>query len=104
VGILYESAVYAMSRQGILPAGRGGVWLWLVVGALIVALVFWLLWTRQSVWGARVVCILHAFRLPALIEGAFFGSSTSLPPSFYLVALFVVIVNFWMLARAGWDL
>jgi hypothetical protein len=39
------------------------------------------------------------------MEGAFFADATRiLPPSFYLTALGVVLVNLWMLARAGWDL
>jgi hypothetical protein len=104
VGILYEAAVYAMWRNGLLPAGRGGPVLWLVLGAGIVALVFWLLWKRRSVWAARILFVLVALRLPALIEGAFLGGATRLPESFYLTALVVVAANLWMLARAGWDL
>jgi hypothetical protein len=110
VGILYESAVLVMAQQGLLPASRGPVWVWLVIGALIVAVIFWGLWFRQSVWLARVVWALHALRLPALISRAFFPAavaapaSAAIPSSFYLVALGVVLVNLWMLARAGWDL
>jgi hypothetical protein len=67
--------------------------------------VFWALWTRQSVWTARVIWALGLFRLPALIEGAFFPTEPSrIPGSFFLVALVVVFINLWMLARAGWDL
>ena len=40
VGILYESAVLVMARQGLLSPERGPVWLWLVVGAAIVGAVF----------------------------------------------------------------
>jgi len=54
---------------------------------------------RQGNLGSRVA------RLPWLIGGAFFPlADARLPPSFYLVALVVVMVNLWMLARAGWDL
>ena len=109
VGVLYEGAVYAMARRGILvarPAERlAPAWLWLATGAAIVALVFWLLWSRESVWTARVIWFLGLFRIPALIEGAFFpGPGAMVPPGFYLVALAVVLLNLWALARAGWDL
>jgi hypothetical protein len=51
------------------------------------------------VWG------LHGLRLPALIRGAFFADASAVtPPSFYLTAIVVVVLNLWMLARAGWDL
>ena len=111
MGVLYESAVWVMARRGVLvdravAGGRTGpLWLWLALGAGIVALVFWLLWSRESVWTARIVWAMGLFRLPALLGGAFFPEpSAQVPPSFYLVALGVVLVNLWMLARAGWDL
>jgi hypothetical protein len=110
LGALYEGAVYAMARRGILvargPAERfAPAWLWLVIGAAIVALVFWLLWARESVWTARIVWFLGLFRIPALIEGAFFpGPGTMVPTGFYLVALVAVLLNLGALARAGWDL
>jgi len=105
VGLLYEFAVWVFAGEGLLPGDRGPVWVWLVFGALIVALVFWALWRWQNEWLARVVWALHSLRLPALLEGAFFPeAAASIPPSFYLTALTVVLVNLWMLARAGWDL
>jgi hypothetical protein len=105
VGILYESAVLVMARQGLLSAERGPVWLWLVVGAAIVGAVFWGLWYKELVWLARIIWALHALRLPALIAGSFFPAADAVvSPSFYMVALAVVLVNLWMLARAGWDL
>ncbi len=105
VGVLYESAVYAMARRGLLVERLGPPFLWLVLGAALVAVVFWLLWSRESVWTARVIWAMGLFRLPALIGGAFFPAPTArIPESFYLVALGVVLVNLWMLARAGWDL
>jgi hypothetical protein len=104
VGVLYEAAVYVIWKHDLLPPGRGGVWVWLLGGAAIVALVFWLLWKKRSVWTARIICVLHAFRLPALIEGAFLGGNLQIPPSFYMLALIIVILNLVMLARAGWDL
>jgi len=66
-----------MWRQGMLPARFGPSWLWL----------------------------LHSLRLPALINGAFFaGAEERVVPAFYLTAIVVVMINLWMLARAGWDL
>ncbi|MDX1396108.1 MAG: hypothetical protein R3195_17130 [Gemmatimonadota bacterium] len=105
VAILYESSVWVLHGAGALPAGRGPVAAWLVAGALVAAVVFWALYFRRSVWVARVVMVLGAFRLPALIRGAFVetGGGT-LEPSFYQTALVVVLINLWMLARAGWDL
>lgn len=105
VGLLYEAAVWVMARRGLMPEGRGPVWIWLLMGAAIVAAIFWGLWSKQSVWLARIVWGLHALRLPALLEGAFFPSpEAAIPPTGYLTALVVVLVNLWMLARAGWDL
>jgi glucan phosphoethanolaminetransferase (alkaline phosphatase superfamily) len=105
VGILYESAVLAVWKNGLLPATRGPVALWLVLGAAIVALVVWSLIRYQRPWIARTVFVLHALRLPSLISGAFFPSpDRAIAPSFYGAALIVVIINLWMLARAGWDL
>lgn len=104
VGVLYEAGVWAASRNGMVSAARGPVWVWLLIGAAIVAVVFWLLWKRQSAWAARIVWALGALRLPALINGAFLGGADRLPASFYLVALLVVVINLVMLARAGWDL
>jgi len=105
VGLLYEAAVWELARSGALPAGRGPVWVWLLLGAAIVAGVFWGLWSWQNRWFARAVWALHALRLPALLGGAFLpDAGARLPTSFYLVALVVVLVNLGFLARAGWDL
>ena len=105
VGLLYEAAVFALYRSGDLPA-RGPVAVWLLLGALVVALVFWGLWSWQNRWVARGVWALHALRLPWLIEGAFLAAPGDGPlsPGFYTAALVVVLINLWMLARAGWDL
>lgn len=105
VGILYEAAVWIVYRAGMLPEARGPVGLWLLLGALVVALVFSGLWWWQNAWFARAVWAVHALRIPWLLEGAFLGAPDAvLPPSFYLTALLVVLINLWMLARAGWDL
>jgi len=105
VGILYELGVWVLWRRGLMPGDRGPVWLFLLLGAGILAFVFWGLWSWQNRWFARIVWGLHALRIPALLEGAFLpAADASLPPSLYLFALAVVLVNLWMLARAGWDL
>ncbi len=104
VGLLYEATVFSLARAGLLPADRGPAWLWLALGAGIVAVVFWGLWRWQNPWFARLIFGLHALRLPALIDGAFLREAGSLPSSFYLTALAVVLINLWMLARAAWDL
>lgn len=104
VGLLYEATVFALARAGLLPTARGPAWVWLGMGAAIVAVVFWGLWRWQNVWFARAIFALHALRLPALIHGAFLQPDGVLPPPFYTAALPIVLVNLWMLARAGWDL
>jgi len=105
VGLLYEAAVVAMWRNGLVNPIRGPIVLWLLLGAAIVALVFWGLWFRRSVWLARGIWGLHALRLPSMIEGAFLpGPDAALPAAFYLTAIVVIVINLWMLARAGWDL
>ncbi len=104
VGLLYEFAVVAMWQAGLLPDTRGPIALWLLLGAAIVGLVVWGLWSWQNAWFARVLWLIHSLRLPALIGGAFFpGPEARLAPGFYLTALVVVVANLWMLARAGWD-
>lgn len=105
VGLLYEAAVWSMAGAGVLPAGRGPVGVWLAVGAVIVAFVFWGLWSWQNPWFARAIWALHALRLPFLIEGAFSpAAEPTLRPGFYVTALVVVVINLGFLARAGWDL
>ena len=104
VGILYECVVFVLWREGMLPPGRGGAPVWLLIGAVITLAIFWGLFSRRSVWLARIVWALHALRLPAILRGAFFVSDGVIPPSLWLVALPVVLINLWLLARAGWDL
>jgi hypothetical protein len=105
VAILYEAAVYAAWGRGLLPTRFGPPWLWLLLGAVVAGTVFVGLYRWQNVWFARVIWAIHALRLPALIDGAFFsGADARLSPAFYLTAVVVVVINLWMLARAGWDL
>jgi len=105
VAILYEAAVYAMLESGTLPARLGSPWVWLVAGAAVAAFVFVGLYYWRNVWFARIVWVLNGARTPSLIGGAFFAAPDGVTPSaFYLTALVVVVINLWMLARAGWDL
>ena len=105
VAILYEAAAYVMARNDMLPSRFGSPWLWLLFGAIVAGIVFTGLWRWQNAWFARIVWAIHGLRIPALIRGAFFAAPDArLPPAFYITALFVVSVNLWMLARAGWDL
>lgn len=130
VGILYEAAVWIAWRRGFLTDARGPVWMWLLIGAGVVAIVVgglwlcrpdpwlrppgrhslallasWLAWFWRSVWFPRLIWAMHAFRVPFLMEGAFLAPPEQrLSPAFYHTALVVVIINLWMLARAGWDL
>jgi hypothetical protein len=105
VAILYEAAAYAMWRAGRLPSTRlGPAWLWLILGGLVAGLVFVALLRWQNILFARVIWAVHGLRLPSLIHGAFFAGVGALPPAFYLTAMLAVVINLWMLARAGWDL
>ena len=105
VAILYEAGTYAMAGHGLLPDHYGPPWLWMVLGAVVAGLVFVGLLFWQNVWLARVVWAVHGLRLPALVNGAFLaGGDARVLPSLYLTALVVVMINLWMLARAGWDL
>lgn len=105
VGLLYEFAVFVFWRRGVIDTARGPVWLWLAIGAMVVAAVFWALWWWRNAWVARLIWLLHALRLPWLMERAFLPEpGAPIPTSFYLTAIGVVLVNLWMLARAGWDL
>jgi hypothetical protein len=104
VAILYEAAAWAMMRHGMLPTDRGAPWLWMIAGGVVSLFVFAGLYRWQNAWFARVVWAVHGLRVPALVSGAFFHDvSSRMTQSFYLTALVVVMINLWMLARAGWD-
>ena len=54
---------------------------------------------------ARVIWVIHSMRLPSLISSAFIATTESgLTRGFYVMAIVVVVINLWMLARAAWDL
>ncbi|HUP02094.1 MAG TPA: hypothetical protein VM737_11310 [Gemmatimonadota bacterium] len=101
--VLYEFGAWTLLQRDLFPAARGPVWMWFVLGAAIAAGVIWALWSWQNPWFARVVWALVAFRLPTLIDGAFFGGDLDVPEGLYLAAALVVLANLWMLARAAWD-
>lgn len=106
VTFLYEAAAYVMWRQGLLPLNWGPAWRWMVAGALLGLSIFYglLRWKHRG-WLARVVWFVHGLRLPSLIGSAFLVNETRpLAPGFYQMAIVVVVLNMWMLARAGWDL
>jgi ABC-type thiamin/hydroxymethylpyrimidine transport system permease subunit len=103
--ILYMAAAYVMWRQGLLPTRFGPPWIWLAFAIVVASAVVYGLLRWQRPWFARTIWALHALRLPALVHGAFFaGAAGRVVPSFYLTAIVVVMINLWMLARAGWDL
>lgn len=108
VGLLIEIGVYVMWREGLVSATRvGPAWLWLfvivpcIVGAVVLGLYRW-----QNAWFARGIWLLHFGRLPSLVQLAFVddGGAGTLRPGFWTAGIIVVVVNLWMLARAGWDL
>ncbi len=105
VAILYEAAALGMLRAGLLPTRLGPPVLWLALGGFVGLGIVLGLYRWQNAWLARVVWAVHGLRLPGLVNGAFFrGTEARLPAEFYLTAMVVVVINLWMLARAGWDL
>ena len=105
VAVLYEAAVYAMWRAGTLgPRMMGPIWIWLLLGAVVAASIFLGLSRWQNVIFARAIWVIHSLRLPSLIGSAFLSSAESgIARGFYVMAIVVVVINLWMLARAGWD-
>ena len=106
LGILYEAAAWVMWRHDLLPSRFGPPWVFLLLGAAIIAFVVWGLAVWQNVWVARIVWGIQGFRFPALISHAFLPEAVGarLPPAFYVAAMIVVLASMWALARAGWDL
>jgi hypothetical protein len=105
VAILYEAAAYEMMRAGLLPGRFGPPIVWLLAGVVVAGVMFVGIYRWQHAGFVRVLWLVHGLRLPALIRGAFFaGAGARMVPTFYLTALVVIVINLWMLARAGWDL
>lgn len=105
LAILYWLTVFVAWRHDMVPTRFGPPLLWLAIGAIVPGLIFVGLLRWQNVWLARIVWVIQAARLPAFIEGAFFaGDAARMPHTFYLMAIVVVLINLWMLARAAWDL
>ena len=104
MALLYEAAVWVLHRDGSLPS-RGPVGVWLVAGGVLAGVAFWGLWSWRNVWLARVLWVIGALRLPTLLRGAFLPQEGAvLSPAFYIAALIIVLINLWLLSRAGWDL
>lgn len=114
LAILYDGAVWQFAQHGLLGRDTPGgpTWLYLVVGALIAAVVFYFLWFRENPWVARVVAVAGAVRLVAMIDEAFLrihpapvdGSPYAISRAFWVAAFVIVAINVWLMARAGWDL
>lgn len=104
VGVVYEGAVWVAWRHGFAPVDRGPVWLWLVIGAVVLGLIVWGLWVWQNVWFARVLWAFNAVRLVGLMGSAFVPTvERGFSPAFYQMEAALILINLWMLARAGWD-
>lgn len=113
LAVLYDGAVWQFTRHGLL-GGRtpsGPVWVFLLLGALIAAVVFYFLWFRENRWVARLVAVLSLGRLVYLIPDAFLrvhpdpvGAPYAASRAFYVTAFVIVAINAWLMARAGWDL
>jgi hypothetical protein len=102
VTVLYEATALMAWREGLLH--RGPPVLWLAGGLLVGVGISYALLRWQNVWLARAVWLSNAARLPTLIKQAFLAEAAgTLTRSFYLTALVVIVINMWMLARAGWD-
>jgi ABC-type thiamin/hydroxymethylpyrimidine transport system permease subunit len=104
VAVLYEAAAYVMFTEGIIPSRFGPPVAWLLVGGAVGAGIFYALLRWQNPWLARILWGVNVLRLPAMIRNAFFADETAAAPAFYVIALVVILINAWMLARAGWDL
>jgi hypothetical protein len=104
VTILYEMSALVMLQHDMIPDRFGPPALWLTLGGVVGLAVFAALYWWQNVWVARVIWFVHGLRLKALINSAFIAGEARLAPGFYVAAIFVVVINMWMLARAGWDL
>ena len=105
VALLYVYGAYAMWQADLLPERFGPPAAWVLGGAAVGFAAFAGLYWWRNVWFARALWLIHGLRLPALIGGAFFPTESTVgPPSFYIIAIVIILINLWMLARAAWDL
>lgn len=104
VVFLYEAAALVMWQHDMIPTRFGPPIVWLLLGGLVGFSIFAALYWWQNVWVARIIWFVHGLRLKALINGAFIAEEARLTPGFYVAGIVVVVINMWMLARAGWDL
>lgn len=106
VALLREAAAYEMWRAGLLPySPLGSPTPFLILGAVVAAIVFVALLRWHNVHFVRLLWLVHVVWLFPLIRYAFFaGADRPIPRSFYLTAIAAVSLAMWALARAGWDL
>ncbi|HUF28642.1 MAG TPA: hypothetical protein VMM18_16805 [Gemmatimonadaceae bacterium] len=104
VAVLYEAAAFVMWGEGLIPSRFGPPVLWLLIGGLVGVGIFVALLRWHNPWLARGVWAINMFRLPPMIRSAWFAEEAAAPSTFYITAIVVILINMWMLARAGWDL
>lgn len=104
--ILREAAAFEMWRAGLLPySPLGSPTPFLIIGAIVAGVVFFALLRWHNVHFVRLLWLVHVIWLFPLVRYAFFaGAERPIPRSFYMMAIAVVVVAAWMLARAAWDL
>ncbi len=113
-GLLYlGGAIYAastgMSERASLTGGSIG---WFILGSLVVALFPYLIWSGYK-WFTRILAVLLMLRITGLIftlttQGRpviAMPGGAQLPGAIGTLSfLFVTLVTFGMLVRAGWNL
>lgn len=106
VALLREAAAYEMWRAGLLPySPLGSPTPFLIIGAVVAAVVFFALLRWQNLHFVRLLWLVHVAWLFPLIRYAFFaGADRPIPRSFYVTAIVAVLIAMWALARAAWDL
>jgi hypothetical protein len=106
VALLREAAAYEMWRANLLPySPLGSPTPFLIIGAVVAAVVFVALLRWQNVHFVRLLWLLHVVWLFPLLRYAFFaGADRPIPRSFYVTAIVAVLIAMWALARAAWDL
>jgi hypothetical protein len=104
--VLREAAAFEMWRNGLLPySPLGSPTPFLILGAVVAGVVFFALLRWHNVHFVRLLWLVHMVWLVPLIRYAFFASAERpIPRSFYMMAMVVVVIAAWALARAAWDL